>query len=170
MIQSYIRGQRSTMKVWDDMKTKAQKKPPDSRSEILHIETQLRRLAANLEDDFVRRAKLQKRKDYGPTPFDQRFHEYKIEAGRLLAKAYELGGLRNLSALERLVGGRGPSELNPESWYSSTFEVACLKWIPKQSDGFDFKWKRKQVGDVPAYAAGMRYLADCLVKSQAVGE
>lgn len=148
------------------MKAKERKKPVSVKGQILLIERELRQLAGNLEADLSRRKKEQKRRDAGSTPFDRRVHEYKIEAGRLLAKADELGGFQQLGRLRWIIGTWRWAKFNPDFGHSRVFVDACLNWIPKQSDGFDFEWKRKQLGDVKAYVMAMRYLADCLAKSQ----
>lgn len=136
--------------------------------ELRSIESGLRGLADYLERLLGRRHKLMKKLDRGLSEFDWKVHECKIEAGMLLEKGVEIGGFRGHGSLRRLVESR-KFKLNPNFRHSSAFEYACLKWIPKQPDGFDFLWKRKQVGEVEACIMAMRYLADCLGKSEADG-
>ncbi len=133
--------------------------------EGLHsVERELRRLADYLEQIQSRKRVLAARRDNGWPAFDRKIHESKIEAGELLNKAVELGGFESKKGLRRLLASR-KFGANPQYGHSSAFEYTCLKWIPKQADGFDFTWKRKQVGDVTAYAIALRYLAGCLAKS-----
>jgi hypothetical protein len=148
-------------------KEKQKKKVLNPRAvdkELRSIEGGLRGLADNLEHHLSRRREKTERRNRGLSAFDQRVHEYKIEAGKLLDKAVELGGFQEHGSLRRLVGSQR-FKLYPDSGHRSAFEYTCLKWIPKQPDGFDFEWKRKQVGEVRAYIAAMRYLADCLAKT-----
>lgn len=133
--------------------------------EGLHsVERELRMLADYLEQIQSRKRVLSARRDSGRPAFDRKIHESKIEAGELLNKAVELGGFESKKGLRRLLASR-KFRVNPQYGHSSAFEYTCLRWIPKQADGFDFTWKRKQLGDVTAYAIALRYLADCLDKS-----
>ena len=121
-------------------------------------------MANNLERYLDRSAEAAKGLGRGLSGLDPRVHEYKIEAGSLLDKAVELGGFEEHGGLRRLVGSQRV-KLYPNSGYKDAFDLACLKWIPRQPDGFDFAWKRKQVGEVKTYILAMHYLADCLAKS-----
>ena len=121
-------------------------------------------LANNLERYLARSNEGVKGRGRSLSGLDPRVHEYKIEAGGLLDWAVRLGGFEEHGSLRRLVGSQR-DKLSPNQGYKDAFELACWKWIPRQPDGFDFAWKRKQVGEVKAYILGMRYLADCLAKS-----
>jgi hypothetical protein len=144
------------------MRVKDQKKKSDIPDAIAQIGRELKQLADNLELDLCHRKKEQRSRDYGWTKFDTRVHEYKIEAARLLTKALDLNGFKKLGRLQRIVSSRRSSLTDFGD--ASAFEYACLKWIPKQPDGFDFVWRQKQMGEVKAYIMAMRYLANCLVK------
>ena len=152
------------------MKTGIQKQKASTlevrEKQLRSVESGLRGLADSLENYLPRSHRDKQRLDRGLSAFHRRVHDYKIEAGKLLDKAVELGGFRGHGSLRRLVGSRR-FKLNPDFGHSSAFEYTCLKWIPRQPDGFDFLWKRKQVGEVGAYIMAMRYLADCFAKSDA---
>jgi hypothetical protein len=149
------------------MKTVKQKRGPasakESAKELSAIASALSVLADHLEGLLARRQKLTERRERGLSALDWKAHECKVEAGQLLDKAVEVGGFRGHGSLRRLVGSRR-FKLNPEFGHSSAFEYTCLKWIPKQPDGFDFLWKSKQIGEVGAYAMAMRYLAICIAE------
>ena len=138
--------------------------------ELTSIETGLRGLADYLEHHLSLSREDTARLGRRLSTFDLRLHQCKIEAGRLLDKAVEIGVFQDQGRLRRLIGSQRFKD-NPEWGYRSAFERTCLNWIPKQTDGFDFEWKRKQVGQVRAYILGMRYLANCVAKSiENVGE
>ena len=121
-------------------------------------------LANNLERYLARSTEGSKGLRRGLTGLDTGVHEYKIEAGSFLDRAVELGGFAEHGGLRRLIGSQR-NKLSPNWGYKDAFELTCLKWIPRQPDGFDFAWKRKQVGEVKTYILAMSYLADCLAKS-----
>ena len=139
------------------MKAKEQQKVKELHS----AKADLRKLADYLQDLPRRKRELSARKDRGSTALQRKIHESKIEAGQILNKAVALGGFESKRGLRRVLTSRRRE--NPDYGYSSAFEDICLKWIPKQPDGFDFMWKRKQVGEIDTYALALRYLADCIV-------
>jgi hypothetical protein len=133
--------------------------------ELHSVEADLRRLADYIQGLPIRKRELSARSDRGLTAFQWKMHESKIEAGQILNKAVALGGFESKRGLRRLLASKR-FRVNPDYRYSSAFEDICLKWIPKQPDGFDFMWKRKQVGEIETYALALRYLADSLVKPE----
>ena len=141
---------------------KAENQQPNTK-ELLLLEGAFLKLADYLEHLAARQSELSSSRDRGRSTFDRKVHESKIEAGELLDKAVAIGGFESKKGLRRQVVGR-KFKYYPDFGHSNAFEYACLTWIPKQTDGFDFNWKRKQVGDVRAYALALRYLAGCLVK------
>jgi hypothetical protein len=139
---------------------KSEKK--ETTKELHSVERALGNLADNLEKLTIRERVLSARHSRGLSAFHWKVHETNIEAGQLLEKAILLGAFQRNTGLRRIITSTR-SKPNPDYGHSSAFEYACLKWIPKQIDGFDFIWRRKQVGEVVAYAAALRYLADHLV-------
>ena len=140
------------------MKTKEEEQKV---KELHSVEADLRKLADYLQQLPMRKRELSTRTDRGLTALQRKIHESKIEAGQVLTKAVALGGFESKKGLRRLLASK-KFRANPDYGYSSAFEAICLKWIPKQPDGFDFIWKRKQVGELETYASALRYLADCL--------
>ncbi|HKO96586.1 MAG TPA: hypothetical protein VJU86_06330 [Pyrinomonadaceae bacterium] len=130
--------------------------------ELHSVEADLRKLADYLQQLPSRQRELSARTDGGLTALQRKIHESKIEAGQLLNKAVALGGFESKKGLRRVLASK-KFRANPDYGYASAFEDICLKWIPKQPDGFDFTWKRKQVGELETYASALRYLADGLV-------
>ena len=139
------------------------KKEEEQKVKELHlVEAELRKLADYLQKLPMRNRELSARTNRGRNAFQRKIHESKIEAGQVLNKAVALGGFESKKGLRRLLASN-KFRANPNFGYSSAFEDICFKWIPKQPDGFDSIWKRKQVGELETYASALRYLADCLV-------